>query len=190
MLDTIIAGDALDFDTTVTDSDGTQYLPADGWTMLLRLIPQTSGTPIEIPTTASADDSSAFNCAVTSATTAAWGTGTYGAFALVTLSGERKTVYIGQVVIKADPGLASTYDVRSSAKVALDAALTLYYDFVSNRVHVLEYEVAGRRMKFTSADQLVKHIEALKKGVAEEETAARIASGQSSGRKVYTRFAQ
>lgn len=186
LMDRLIAGDTLDFDTAVMDTDGNQYTPADGWSMVLRIVPRSSGSVYTITATAT-DDGGSFNCAAAASTTANWAAGSYSAMALLSKSGERKTVYLGEVEIQADPGLATTYDVRSEAKAALDAALTLYHDFASHRVHVLEYEVAGRRMKFAGADQLVKHIEFLRREVAQEESAARLAAGLG-GRKVLTRF--
>lgn len=188
MIDTIIAGDTLAFTTGVTDTDGTSYPPSAGWSMLLRLVPLTAGTPIEIPATASADDSE-FLIAVSSTTTAAWAAADYSAFAMVTLAGERKTVYMGTVTIRSNPATATTYDVRSAARQALDAARSLWFAHASNRVQVLEYEIAGRKMRFVSADQLVKHIKALELEVANEERAERIATGMGSGRKILTRFA-
>src|SRR5690606_1046325 len=92
--DKLIAGDALDFDIGVTDSDGNTYTPADGWAMTLRLIPRSSGSAIEISASAT-DDNIEFAVEVASATTATWAAGNYSAFALVTKSGERKTVHIG-----------------------------------------------------------------------------------------------
>jgi hypothetical protein len=188
MMDRLIAGDALDFDTSVVDSHGNTYTPADGWSMTMRLVPRTSGTPIDISTTAS-DDNLEFAVEVASATTAAWTAGTYSAFALVTKSGERKTVHIGEVEVLADPATATSFDVRSDAQQTLESLRSALKTYASNgQGHVAEYEIAGRRMKFRSSAEIVEQIRYWEKVVADETVAARLASGQTSGRKVYTRF--
>jgi len=188
MMDKLIAGDALDFDTSVTDTDGNTYTPADGWAMTLRLIPRTSGTPIDIATSASADNLE-FSVAVSSGTSDSWTPGHYSAFALVTLAGERKTVHIGEVVILADPALATSYDVRSDAQQTLDSLRTALKTYATNsQGHVAEYSIAGRSMKFRSSAEIIEQIRHWERVVADETAAARLASGQSSGRKVYTRF--
>lgn len=187
MIDQLIAGDTLDFDVHVQDPDGNEFLASAGWSMQLRILPRTSGTPYSISATASGDD---FNVAASASTTASWAPGNYNAVALVSKSGERRTVYLGEVVIKPDPGQASTYDLRSSARIALDAARAAHEDYVTNRLTVAEYEIAGRRMKFRSAADLVELIEFYQRKVAEEEVADRLKAGLSSGRKLFTRFVQ
>lgn len=188
LVDKLIAGDALDFDIGVTDSEGNTYTPADGWAMTLRLVPRTSGSAISISTTATADNRE-FAIEVSSATTANWAAGDYSAFALVTLLGERKTVHIGEVKILSDPGVATTYDVRSDAQKALESLKSALKSYADNgQGHVAEYEIAGRRMKFRSSAEIVEQIRYWERVVADEAVAARLAAGETSGRKVYTRF--
>jgi hypothetical protein len=188
MIDTIIAGDALDFSKTITDSDGNAYLPSDGWALTYRLVPRSSGpSVISIATTA---DGEQFRAEVTSATTAAWTAGTYTAFAILNLSSEYKTIEIGECVIRANPRTATTYDGRSDARVAYDALLAAYQSYVTSQGTVAEYEIAGRRMKFASADQILKHLALAKSEWLAEEKAARLAAGLGSGTKVLTRFAR
>lgn len=187
MIDTIIAGDALSFDTGVTDANGNQYTPTDGWSMTLRLIPRASGTPITIPATPTPDGIE-YSIDVVSATTAAWSAGTYSAAALLTQSGERKTVYLGELVIKADPATATTYDSRSEARQALEAARTALATYTSTNGHVSEYEIAGRRMKFRSASDIITLIRHYETEVAAEDRAQRLAQGLAGRGKVYTRF--
>lgn len=188
MIDKLIAGDALDFDTSVVDSEGNQYTPADGWSMTLRLVPRSSGSAISMSTTATADNLE-FAVEVASATTAAWTAGYYSAFALVTKSGERKTVHIGEVEILADPATATSYDIRSDADLTLAALRDALKSYATNNQgHVAEYEIAGRRMKFRSSAEIVQQIEYWEGVVAAEKAAERVAAGRPSGRKVYTRF--
>lgn len=188
LVDKLISGDALDFDIAVADSEGNTYTPADGWAMTLRLVPRTSGTAISINASATSDNLE-FNVAVASSTTATWTAGDYSAFALVTLSGERKTVHIGELEILADPGAAIAYDVRSDAKKTLDALKSALQTYATNsQGHVAEYEIAGRRMKFRSSAEIIEQIRYWERVVADETVAERLAAGLSSGRKIYTRF--
>lgn len=188
MQDKLIAGDALDFDIAVVDTDGTQYTPAGGWSMTLRLVPRSSGTPLSV-TASATDDNLEFAIEVASATTATWTAGTYSAFALVTLSGERKTVHIGEVQILANPGTATSFDVRSDAKQTLDALREALKTYATNsQGHVAEYDIAGRRMKFRSSAEIIEQIRYWERIVADETVAERLAAGLSSGRKIYTRF--
>src|SRR5690606_21292248 len=171
-----------------TDSDGNTYTPADGWAMTLRLSPRSSGSAIEISASAT-DGNIEFAVEVASATTATWAAGNYSAFARATNSGERKTDHIGEVETLADPGEATSYDVRSDAQKALESlksALKSYAE--AGQGHVAEYEIAGRRMKFRSSAEIVEQIRYWERVVADEAVAARLAAGESSGRKVYTRF--
>lgn len=189
MIDTIIAGDTLDFDQSVQDTDGNVYLPSDGWSLKLRLVPRASGTAYEVDATGAANGVD-FNVAAAAATTATWAAGQYAAVALVSKSGERKTVHLGSVVVRPDPGAASTYDERSDARKALEAAQSLWYAYSTNQVTVLEYEIAGRRMRFRSAADLLANIDALKREVRREENAERLAAGLSTRRRIITRFAR
>lgn len=187
MLDTIIAGDTLDYDQSVQDTDGNVYLPSDGWTLTLRLVPRTSGTAYDITGIASGNGVE-FSIVASASTTAGWAPGLYSAIALVSKSGERKTVHLGELVIKADPATAATYDTRSDARRALEAAQALWYAYSTNKATVLEYEVAGRRMKFRSVSELIATVDALKREVRREEEADRIANGLGTRRRITTRF--
>lgn len=183
MQDNIIAGDALDFDTQAPD-----YPASDGWSMTYRLVPRTSGTPISFTCTTAADGAS-FAAEVSSATTANWAAGEYTWFAYVTLSGERHIVDQGTVTIKADPVAASAFDGRTDARQTLDALKTAFKAYVAaGQGGVAEYSIGGRSMKFRSAKDFIDQIRFWERAVADEETAARLAAGLSSGRKVFTRF--
>ena len=60
-------------------------------------------------------------------------------------------------------------------------------DLAGGRAHVEEYEVAGRRMKFRSADGLRDLINYYKREVATERARALALSGVAPGR-ILTRF--
>jgi hypothetical protein len=57
----------------------------------------------------------------------------------------------------------------------------------SGRAHVEEYEIAGRRMKFRSADELRGLVEFYQREVATERARALALSGVAPGR-ILTRF--
>ena len=184
MIDKLIAGDALDFDTTVVDSAGNQYTPADGWAMTLRLAPRSSGTPIDISTTAS-DDNQGFAVEVSSATTANWAAGNYSAFALVTLSGERKTVHIGEVEILADPATATAFDVRTHARKVLEAIEAV----LENRATTDQQSMTinGRSLERIPVQELIKMRQVYQSEAAREESAARLASGLAPKNRIFVR---
>lgn len=183
MQDIIIAGDALDFDTQAPD-----YPASDGWAMAYRLVPRTSGTPITIACS-TAEDGASFAAEVSSSTTATWAAGEYTWFAYVTLSGERHVVDQGTVTIKADPVAASAFDGRTDARKTLDALKSAYQSYATaGQGGVSEYSIGGRTMKFRNAKDFIDQIRYWERVVADEEVAARLAGGLSSGRKVFTRF--
>lgn len=178
----LISGDALDFSTTVPN-----YPPSDGWTLTYRLLPQSSGTAYTFNATGSGDGQS-YDVAVSSTTTVGWAAGVYSWVAYVTLAGERHVVDQGTVTIKPDPAAATSLDLRSDAAKILDQLKAALVRYSSSQGMVAEYEIAGRRMKFRSSAEILEQIRYWTRIVADEDVAARVQAGLSSGRKVYTRF--
>ena len=71
----------------------------------------------------------------------------------------------------------------------LEALEACYLAYLTNgQGHVAEYDIAGRRMKFRNAAEIWQQIEKLKREVAAEDRAARIAAGLPSRRRVLVRF--
>jgi hypothetical protein len=192
MKDTIVAGDTLDFETRVPD-----YPPSAGYTLKYRLIPRTSGSAIELTAAPTADD--AYRVMMTPAETATWAAGEYSCAAWVEQTGVSITVdpqLVNEsgstsllVRILPDFRTVAAYDGRSPARKALDAinaGLATY----SEKAHVAEYEIAGRRMKFANQGDLLVMRDRLKAEVWNEDEAARLASGLPSRRRIGIRFAR
>lgn len=140
MQETLIAGDALDFKTSPPN-----YPASDGWTLTYRLIPQSSGTPIEFVATADGDD---YLIEVSSSTTATWAAGPYSWASAVSKSGERFTVDDGSITIKADPFAVSSLDNRSHARKMLDAIeAALESRASSSQLELLELTIYSRSSK-------------------------------------------
>lgn len=157
--------------------------PADaGWVLKYMLVNAESG--IEI--TAVADGASHL-VDQAMANTASWAVGDYAWQAVVEGSGERHTVGTGRIrVLMPLLGLSAT-ETRSQARRILDALLAAYESYVGNGGHVGEYQIAGRTMKFRSAEEIIKQINYWRAQVAREEAAAAMAAGRRPGR-VFTRF--
>jgi hypothetical protein len=124
-----------------------------------------------------------------SVSTAAYNAGDYDWQASVSKAGERYTVGTGRVSIKPNFATAVTLDNRSGMRKALEALESCYIDYLSNNQgHVAEYEIAGRRMKFRNAAEIWQQIEKLRREVAKEDQAARLAAGLPARRRVLVRF--
>lgn len=171
------AGDTVKWQRTLSD-----YPASAGWVLSYRLI--NAAGKIDIGTTAAGDD---HLVSVTAVTSAAWTAGDYDWVAQVANSGERYTVGSGRITIRPDlAAQAAGYDTRSTAKKLLDAVEAV----LANRATRadLEYEIAGRRMKSMAHADLLAARDKLKREVAQEAAAARLAAGLSVGRRVLVRF--
>lgn len=171
----IIAGDTAKWLKTFAD-----YHAADGWALAYTLI--NADHKITFNTTAQGDS---FLVNVSAATTAAWQAGTYAYRAAVSKSGEVYTVGSGSIVI-AHTFDVNKLDVRSTAAIMLDnvnAALTK-----TASENVLEYEIAGRRLKHYSMGELLQLRDRLTAEVARETVAANIANGLGNPGRIYVRF--
>ncbi len=175
----ITAGDTLTFSRTLPD-----YPASAGWVLSYTLI----NSAAKITLTASASGSDHL-VSVPYSTTAAWSPGAYAWQAVVTLGVERYTICTGSLEITAAFSAATTLDTRSTAKKMLEALQSAYMQYIDNgQGHVAEYEIAGRRMKFRNAAEIWQQIEKLKREVAAEDRAARIAAGLPARRRVLVRF--
>lgn len=167
----LIAGDSLDFETSVPD-----YPATAGWTLSYRLIPRVSGTAITFSATANGAD---YRVQVAAATTAAWVAGEYSWAAFVTLGPDRFTVDSGTITIKPDPGVASASDLRSHARRALDAIEAV----IENRATMdqQEYQIAGRMLKRMTVSDLLRFRDRYRAEVAAEDAARRLLGNESPG---------
>lgn len=187
MQQAIIAGDTLQFTTTIAD-----YKASDGWTLKFRLIPRSSGSAITITAAADDDDPDAYEVSVSAATTADWAPGDYSWAAWVEKGAEKFTVdgwasvdgrYRGgaSLAIKPDPRIVATFDNRSTARKVLDGLLALHESHAAGQGLVASYTIANRTMQFRNVADLLAQIRYWRAEVADEERRARIAAGQDSG---------
>lgn len=164
----LIAGDTLDFLTTVID-----YPASAGWTLSFRLVPQSAGTAYTFSAAAENDD---YRSTVTAATTASWAAGEYSWSSYVTKGSERYTVDSGFLTIKANPAtVAAGTDLRSHARKALAAVEAVIEGRAS--LDQEEYTINGRSLKRTPVADLIRLRSFYKSEVAREEAAERLAKG-------------
>jgi hypothetical protein len=207
----IYAGDTLEYGVDVPD-----FLPADGWTLKVVLVPRFA-TPTQAPITLTATagpitvDETEYDYAVqvTPATTALWVAGLYGFASYVEKSGARVTLegtqYQGEVLVRADPTTAvQGADMRSPSKKALDDALQALYDAQvraadvgtsSSSGAIVEYRIGDRMVKYSTAAEaaeavgvLLSHIAFLRSEVGREQNAEGLSKGRVNQRRTYLRF--
>lgn len=160
------------------------YLASAGWTLKYTLV--NAAGRINITATTSGDDHAV---SVSAATTAAYTAGDYTWQAFVEKASDRYTVGTGEVTVRA--GLASGSggsDQRTQAREALDDAMAALAAYTASRGVVSEYEIAGRRMKFRSIDEIRKLINFWRREVQSEIDAEAIRRGLGTSRKIFTRF--
>jgi hypothetical protein len=175
----ITAGDTLTFTKSLPD-----YPADDGWQLSYVLI--NAAGKIEF---SSAADGFVHKVLAASSVTATWPAGDYAFQAYVTKASNRVTLSTGRITIKPNFAQATTLDSRSPMRRALESLESAYVDYLGNKQgHVAEYEIAGRRMKFRSAAEIWQQIEKLRREVAREDQAARLAAGLSARRRVLVRF--
>lgn len=180
MKDTIVAGDTLDFVTSVPD-----YPASAGYTLKYRLVPRTSGTAILLTAATSGVDD--YRVTVAPATSAGWTSGEYSAFAWVEKSGERHTVDPGLVDeqgnssllvrILPDPSAVAAYDGRSTARKALDDALTALATFHATNGLVRSYSINGRSMEFKDERDIRSRVNYWQAKVDSEEATTLLSQG-------------
>lgn len=162
------------------------YPSADGWSLHYRLL-WAAGTAVDIATTASGID---YTVALTAANTASWAAGSASLVSYVKkgsgASEERATLERLDVTIFPDLTVAATFDGRTQNQKALDdakAALAAY--MAKGQMHVSEYDIAGRKMRFRATDEIEGLINYYECEVAKERIALAIANGGAPGRVVY-----
>ncbi len=177
---TFRAGDSASWSESLSD-----YPASAGWSLKYRLI-WPSGSGVNLTATPAGDD---FEINLDSANTSAWQPGQATLVSWVEKApAERITV--GQKIVTILPDLtqAVTHDGRSANKQALDAAEAALAEYLKGgKATVAEYEVAGRRMKFRDADQILALINHYKPLVARENAALALLQGGGMPGRVYYR---
>jgi len=165
----IRAGDSVAWERTLED-----YSAADGWALKYRLL-WPAGTAAEIAATAAgAVHSVAISAAVSATFTA--GTATLVAYVEKGSGGslERVTLESAVVTILPDLAVATAHDGRSDNQIALDAARAALKSYMEKgQLHVAEYSIAGRVMKFRAPDEITTLIRYYEAEVAKEDRAAK-----------------
>ncbi len=170
------AGDTWKWTRTLAD------YPAGTWVLKYRFKNAAGG--FEIVASASGTDHAV---TVAAATTGAYVAGSYQWMAWVESGSEKFTIDTGSAEVEADyrSGTATTaLDDRSHARKMVDQIETWLEAHPGGEV---EYEIAGRRMKYDKAG-LIKLLDRYKSEVAKEDDAARLAAGLPSRRKLLVRF--
>ncbi len=175
------AGDTLKFTRSLAD-----YPAGEGWVLSYTLV--NSASKISFSAATYGDD---YLVTVSAATTTSWAAGAYTWVSRVTNLTETFTVSNGTLTIL--PNLAAvgitTYDGRSDARIILDSLLAAYKAHsVAGSAHVGEYEIAGRRMKYRNAAEILQQISHWQTIVAAEERAERINKGLKPGNRLLVRL--
>jgi hypothetical protein len=163
-----------------------EYSAADGWALKYRLL-YAVGTAVAI---ASTGVGTTHTVELTSAQTAAYlaGTATLVGFVENAGTGARATLESTPVTILTDLTTAANHDGRSANQIALAAARAALEKYVAaGQLHVAEYDIAGRRMKFRSSTEITDLIEHYEREVFKERAIAAAVNGVSAGR-VQVRF--
>lgn len=173
-----IAGDTITWIKSLAD------YPAPTWVLKYRLL--NAAGKIDITAAASGAN---HLITVAAATSAAYTAGIYDYLAWVESGTERHSVGQGRITVVANLAAASTFDGRSDARKIYEALLAAYKTRVDGgQGFVQEYEIAGRKMKFSSAADWLNQLNFWKRQVAAEDNAAKIAAGLPAGNRVLVRF--
>jgi len=170
------AGDTIRWQRRLPDSPASA-----GWVLSYRLI--NAQTRIDIVAPADGD---AHLVNIPTATSAGYTAGEYTSIAQVTRGADRHTVGQGTIVIKPDwAAAAAGADARTPAQRALADLRAALMRWLSTQGHVQEYEIAGRRMRFATVDEIRQRIRIAEGEAAREQAAA---SGKPIARRVLVRY--
>jgi hypothetical protein len=184
MIDSLVAGDTLDFVDSAPD-----YPATDGWTLKYRLIPLFA-SPAQSPITLAATTSGAdYRVQVLPASTSAWTAGTYSWARWVERTNERYTLdpLTPFLTVLADPSTAAQgYDPRGHARKVLDAIEAV----LENRASLdqEEYAINGRSLRRTPVADLLKLRDKYRAEVWRSDAAEKMAAGMPNPRNVFVRF--
>lgn len=172
---TVNAGDTWRWTRSLSD-----YPASAGWVLSYTLI--NAGAKITVNASAFGDD---HLVTVSAATTAGYTPGTYDWRARVSKAGEVFTVSEGRITVR-NAYAGSTFDARSHARKTLDNIEAVIEGRATSAT--LEYEIAGRRMKYIPVAELLSLRDKYRAEVAAEEAARSVASGLPDKRRVFVRF--
>lgn len=179
----IRAGDSVAWTRELPSHSG-----ADGWALKYRLL-WSAGAAVDITSSAT---ETRHSVSLTATQTAAWPAGSATLVAIAEKGSgaelERITLESQPITILANLATATTHDPRSQNQKALsDAKAALAAYMASGRLHVAEYDIAGRSMKFRSGEEIRDLIDYYEAEVGKERAGLALLSGGSPGR-VLTRM--
>jgi hypothetical protein len=182
----LIAGDSLDFTTSVAD-----YPATEGWTLVYRLVPRFA-TPVQTPIelTAATHEVTGYRVTVAPSTTAGWAAGAYGWGSWVAKTGQRVTLERGgELTIAPDPAtIAQGVDTRSAAAIALAAIKALILGKATSGQE--SYRINGRELRSYPLPDLLALQREYQAEVAREQRAAAAAAGQAPQNRFGIRLAR
>lgn len=179
----ITAGDTVHWRRSLPD-----YPAGDGWSLVYGFV--TRGGGFTVASDADGDD---HDITVSADTTLSWSAGDYVWQCVAEIDGERYTVDSG--VMRVLPSILAAawnggWAGDTQARRILAALRDAYENYVANGSgHVSQYEIAGRKMQFRSAAEILQQINYWQAQVTSEEQAASVAAGRRPGR-VLVRFSQ
>lgn len=167
-------GDSLQWNKDLED------YPASAWTLTYRILPQSGASGVQTITAAASG--SQHQVRVTSTTSATYTAGTYWLIGYVTNATDRFQIYLGKLVISANPASATGLDGRSYLQRILDLLETSIEANEAPR-NVIRYSYGGVTSEVRTLDDVFKARERVLAAIANEEAAK---LGQQ--RRILTRF--
>ena len=154
-----------------------------GWVLKYRLL-TAAGLSSDITATASGDD---FAVDLTAEQTATWTEGKATLVRMVEKSAQRITLGAPVVTILPNLALAANHDGRTRNEKALEDAEAALADYLAaGQMHVAEYEIAGRTMKFRSVQEIKELINHCRLSVNRDRFyQLLLTGGQPPGRSYY-----
>lgn len=166
------AGDSLHWTETLTDFTG--------WTLTYHL------TGPQVISFSATEVSSVFTVDVNSATTAGWTVGDYTWAKIATSGTEREALDNGTLEILADPTTASSGDVRTHARITLDAIEAVIETRATKDQD--SYTINGRSLNRTPIPDLLLMRDRYKALVIGEERRERALRGEATSARIEVRF--
>jgi hypothetical protein len=186
-IETIIAGDTLDFTVSVPE-----YPATDGWTLKYRLTPRFT-TPAQLPVVLTASmnaDGQQYDIQASPATTAAFVPGAYAWARWVEKAGARQTLNeSGSLLVKADPSAtAQGYDGRSQAAKAVDDIKAAMATFTASNGTIKSYSIGNRQVTYRDKAEMLTDLDFWQRQLMAENEAVAMAGGLGNPRNVGIRF--
>lgn len=172
-------------DTFAATLSGVDNLPQAGWSAQLVLIGPARYT---ISATTSGVD---FAATAAASVTAVWLPGDYSLRVVYTNGAQRATGAGASLRVLPDPTAVGTdaMTLKSTAQRVLDDLMVAYQAHLTGgQVHVAEYTINGRSMKFRAVAEMLAAINAARRDVEAEKSAARVAAGLSPRVRYVTRM--